>query len=345
MRLEGVVRHLAELRRRIIYVLIAFVVSLAGCIAIVGRIYHFLLLPGVRLAILGPGDVVRIYFLLGSVAALVPVTPFAAWQLWLFVAPGLRERERQYAARLIAPVALMFLAGVSFGYFLVFPRIYRFLIFLGQQNFRMFITANEYFGFMVNIVVPFGLVFELPVAVVFLTRLGLINPRMLRRVRKYAYLVCVILGTLISPPELVSHLSVTVPMILIYELSIVLSSLADKRRIARMAPPVVVVETPDLPPGQGGDDDGGDDDGGDGANDDGGGGADAGGDGGLTALSPGAQGSTSERAAASHPVSPGALPAPAEPRDADAVPARLREHVESAPASPRRPGIHVEQRE
>ncbi len=337
MRLEGVVRHLAELRRRIIYVLIAFVLSLAGCIAVVGRIYHFLLLPGVRLAILGPGDVVRIYFLLGSVAALVPVTPFAAWQVWLFVAPGLRERERRYAARLIAPVALMFVAGVSFGYFLVFPRIYRFLIFLGQQNFRMFITANEYFGFMVNIVVPFGIVFELPVAVVFLTRLGLINPRMLRKVRKYAYLVCVILGTLISPPELVSHLSVTVPMILIYELSIVLSALADKRRIDRAAVPLAATHGRDGDGGDGGGDPG---DGGDGGGAPGDGGA---GDGGVRADE------RSVRAVAAQPV-PSSAPSPSAPfrivpPSAVEVTARLREHVESAAVTPRRPGIHVDQRE
>jgi len=338
VRLEGVVRHLAELRRRIIYVLIAFVISLAGCIAVVGRIYHFLLLPGVRLAILGPGDVVRIYFLLGSVAALVPVTPFAAWQVWLFVAPGLRERERRYAARLIAPVALMFVAGVSFGYFLVFPRIYRFLIFLGQQNFRMFITANEYFGFMVNIVVPFGIVFELPVAVVFLTRLGLINPRMLRKVRKYAYLVCVILGTLISPPELVSHLSVTVPMILIYELSIVLSALADKRRIERAAVPLAATQGRD---GDGGSDGGGNDPGGDGGDE---GGNDPGGDGGGGVRAD----ERSVWAVEAQPAPSLAAPSPAALAplpSAVEVPVRLREHVESPAVSPRRPGIHVDQRE
>ena len=121
MRYKDFIPHLEELRRRIILILVVFVAALFVCIAFVGRIYHLLLLPGVRLAILGPGDVVQIYLMLGGAAAFVVTTPFALWQLWSFMGPGLLPRERRYAFEMIAPVTIMFLLGISFSYFLIFP--------------------------------------------------------------------------------------------------------------------------------------------------------------------------------------------------------------------------------
>lgn len=225
------VGHLEDLRKRIIYVLIFFIVALAIALAFVGNVYAFLVRPVQgKLAVLGPGDVVQIYLMIAGVAALCVTTPFLLWQLWLFVSPGLIERERRYARRLILPVTVMFILGVSFGYFVVFPEIFHFLRNLAVIRFRFLLTATEYFSFMINIILPFGLLFELPVVVLFLTRIGLITPAFLRKIRRYAYLVCVILGTLISPPELISHLSVTVPMILVYEASIGISALAYKRK-------------------------------------------------------------------------------------------------------------------
>lgn len=233
---ESVVGHLEDLRRRIIFVLVFFLVALIVSIAFVGNVYNFLIAPAhIRLAVLGPGDVVQIYLMIAGVAALAVTTPFLLWQLWVFVGPGLLPRERRYALQLIAPITIMFLAGMAFGFFVVFPNIFRFLKQLATARFDFIPTAPEYFSFMFNIVIPFGLLFELPVVVMFLTRIGLITPKWMRKVRRYAYFTCIVLGTLISPPELISHLSVTVPMILIYELSIGISVLAYRRKLASEA--------------------------------------------------------------------------------------------------------------
>lgn len=236
MQYQSFIPHLEELRKRIIYSLIFFVAALIGCLSLVGRIYHLLVLPGVRLTILGPGDVVQIYLMLGGAAALIVSTPFFCWQLWSFAAPGLLPRERRYARRLILPVAVMFAAGVFFSYFLVFPHIYRFLIELARANqINALVTAKEYFSFLIHITLPFGIIFELPVVVIFLTRIGVITPYLLRKVRRFAYLICVVIGTLISPPELISHLSVTLPMILMYEISVTLSAVTYRRKLAAEA--------------------------------------------------------------------------------------------------------------
>lgn len=230
------VGHIEELRKRVIRVLVVFFVALAGSIAFVQPIYRFLIRPvNGRLTVLGPGDVVQIYLMIAGVAALAVTTPFLLWQLWKFVEPGLLPRERRYAARLIGPVAVMFVAGICFSYFLIFPQIFHFLRVLAQPNFHFMITATEYFSFLFDIVLPFGFLFELPIVVLFLTHIGLISPALLRKNRRYAYFVCVLIGVFISPPELVSHLSVVVPMVLVYEISIGISALAYRKKLAEEA--------------------------------------------------------------------------------------------------------------
>lgn len=229
----SLISHLEELRKRLIFVLIFFVVVMVASLAFVGKLYHFLSRPmaGFKLIVLGPGDVVQVYFMIAGVVAFAMTTPFLLWQLWKFVSPGLFPRERRYARRLILPAAVMFLAGICFGYFIIFPEILRFLKTLAEQNFTVSFTAKEYFSFMFDILIPFGLLFEMPIVIVFLTRIGVLTPTWLRKMRRFAYLIFVLLGVLISPPELISHLSVVVPMILIYEGSIWLAEVAYRRKL------------------------------------------------------------------------------------------------------------------
>jgi len=237
MSLENITEHLEDLRRRIIYVLAFFLIALIGSLVFVGNVYNYLVTPlqGMRLVVLGPGEVVQIYLTIAGVAAIAVTTPFLLWQLWVFVGPGLLAHERRYALRLIGPITVMFLLGVAFAYYVIFPEIFHFLRQIAEIRFTVMFTASEYFSFMFAIVVPFGLLFELPIVVMFLTRIGVITPMWLRSVRRYAYFLCVILGVFISPPELISHLSVVVPMILVYEISIGISALTYKRKLAAEA--------------------------------------------------------------------------------------------------------------
>ncbi|ADG05007.1 twin-arginine translocase subunit TatC [Kyrpidia tusciae] len=229
------VEHLAELRKLLIQTLIVFVIALGVAFSYVDRVLVWLEIPAVRAGlgrpmVLGAGEVVRVYFMLAGVTALGVTLPFLLLQIWRFVAPGLTPRERRAALAYIPMALFIFLAGVSFGYFLVFPTVFRFLIRLGAEQFNVQITAGNYFGFMINLIVPLGLVFELPLVTMFLTRLGIVTPATLGKMRKYAYLVLVIIGAMITPPDFVSHLSVTIPMILLYELSVTVSKWVWARR-------------------------------------------------------------------------------------------------------------------
>ncbi len=231
----SVVDHLSDLRKRIIITLVIFLIMFAISLSFISRIYGYLVHPvtalGYHLMVISPGEVITVYLSVAAIVGICLTLPFAFYQLWRFVSPGLTPMERKYSLRLLPVVSMMFVAGIAFAWCLIFPNILRFLLSLSAQHFSVFLRAGSYFSFLSSICLPFGLIFELPVVVVFLTRIGLITPRILNRVRRYAYVAIVFLGVLISPPELISHLSVVLPMMALYELSILLSALTMRHRV------------------------------------------------------------------------------------------------------------------
>lgn len=230
----GIIEHLSDLRKRLIYVVITFVVMFVASFIFINHIYTYLVRPlaqeHLKLVVVSPGEVITVYFTVGGFVGFGLALPFTLYHLWRFVAPGLRPIERRYALQLLPLMFIMFILGLLFAWYFIFPTILHFLIHLSEAHFTPMIRADEYFGFLTNICLPFGFIFELPIVVVFLTQIGLITPRWLRKMRRYAYLLIVILGVFISPPELVSHLSVVLPMMGLYELSIFLSAVVKRRK-------------------------------------------------------------------------------------------------------------------
>ncbi|MCL1632947.1 twin-arginine translocase subunit TatC [Sporolactobacillus sp. CPB3-1] len=227
------IEHFNELRKRIVAVFVVFVASCALMLFFAKRCYLWLVHDlGVvnKLAVLGPTEIVGVYFMIAGIAAIAITLPFAAWQLWLFVAPALTERERRTTLTYIPAVFLLFLSGLIFGYEVVFPNILHVLLGMNDGLFQVVFTTERYFRFMVNVVLPFGIVFELPVVVVFLTNLGILTPQWMRKVRRIAYFVLIVIGVILSPPDFVSDLLMSVPLLLLYEICVGVSSFADRRR-------------------------------------------------------------------------------------------------------------------
>lgn len=228
-----VVEHLTDLRKRIVYSLIFLVLAFIGSLVFVNRIFHVLTDPlgHVHLAVLGPGDVIQIYFMIAGLTALGISLPFLLFQVWLFIRPALTARESRFALLTLPFVALMFIGGVLFSYLVIFPILLHFLLTLASQQFEIVITAENYFSFLTNITLPFGLIFEMPIVLLFLTQIGVVTPKKLTKLRKHAYLLIVIAASLISPPELISHLSVATPMMALYEVSILLCRVQMRRKL------------------------------------------------------------------------------------------------------------------
>jgi sec-independent protein translocase protein TatC len=228
----NIVEHLGELRKRLIISALAFVIFLVLGLFYVKDIYLFFMGNfHYKLLVLGPSDIIKIYFNLASIVAFAGAIPVTAWQLWLFVKPALKPFERKAALAYIPALFFLFIGGLAFGYYFIFPNIVRFLIQLGSGMMTTSFTADKYFSFLFNITLPFGIAFELPIVMMFLTSLGIVNPYTVAKLRKYAYFILVIIASMISPPEFISHISVAIPLILIYEVSVFLSKFVYKRKL------------------------------------------------------------------------------------------------------------------
>ena len=152
------------------------------------------------------------------------------YQLWAFVSPGLYEKERKVTLAYIPIALLLFLSGVAFSYFILFPFVVDFMMRMSNDlHVEQVIGIHEYFTFLMQLTLPFGFLFQMPVVLMFLTRLGIITPMFLSKIRKYAYFVLLVIAALITPPELVSHLMVTLPMLVLYEVSIVISRVTYRK--------------------------------------------------------------------------------------------------------------------
>jgi sec-independent protein translocase protein TatC len=230
----NLVDHLEELRKRIIISALAFIVFFIVGFIYVGDIYKWFVRDlEVKLMVLGPSDIIWIYFMLATIVAVAGTIPVLALQIWLFVKPALRPFERRITLSYIPALFFLFLIGLSFGYFVIFPMVLKFLVNMGADMFVTNFTAERYFSFIMNMTLPFGVLFELPVVVMFLTSLGIINPFVLARIRKYAYFVLIIIAILITPPDFMSDFVVTVPLLLLYEISINLSKFVYRKRLKK----------------------------------------------------------------------------------------------------------------
>ena len=183
--------------------------------------------------VLGPSDIIWVYFMIASVIAIAGTIPILAIQIWLFVKPALKPIERRVSLSYIPALFVLFLVGLSFGYFVIFPTVLNFLVELGGDMLATNFTADNYFRFIMNMTIPFAVLFELPVVAMFLTSLGIVNPYVLTKLRKYAYFVLIFIAVIITPPDFVSDFIVTLPLLLLYEISINLSKIVYKRKLKR----------------------------------------------------------------------------------------------------------------
>jgi sec-independent protein translocase protein TatC len=230
----NVVEHLEELRKRLIITVAAFLIFFVASFIYVKDIYKWIVRDlDAKLIVLGPSDVIWVYFMIATVIAVAATIPVFALEAWLFVRPALRPNERKVTLTYIPALFILFIVGLCFGYFVIFPTVLNFLVELSGDMMETSFTAEKYFRFLMHMTLPFGVLFELPVVVMFLTSLGIINPYVLQKVRKYAYFVLVVISVIISPPDFMSDILVSIPLLFLYEISINLSKIVYKRKLKK----------------------------------------------------------------------------------------------------------------
>lgn len=230
----NLVDHLDELRKRLIISIVAFIAFFIVGFIYVEEIYSWFVKDlDVKLIALGPSDILWIYFMLAGLIAIAGTIPVLALQIWLFVKPALKPNERKISLSYIPALFILFIVGLAFGYFIIFPMVLKFLVELSGDMLVANFTADKYFRFVMNMTLPFGVLFELPVVVMFLTSLGVINPFVLSKIRKYAYFALIIIAVIITPPDPMSDFLVTIPLLVLYEISINLSKIVYRKKLRK----------------------------------------------------------------------------------------------------------------
>ncbi|MFA7745803.1 twin-arginine translocase subunit TatC [Salinicoccus roseus] len=228
--------HLEELRKRLLIVMYFFVGALiVGFFLSKPLIYQMQNAPwaeSIQMHAFQVTDPLKIYLLVIVIIGLVVVLPVIMYQLWAFVAPGLYGNERKLTLSYIPIVMILMLIGMAFGYFVLVPYIIQFTFDLSEEmGIETTIGINQYFGFLFRTVLPFGVIFQMPILVLFLTQLGLLTPMFLKKNRKYAYFILLVIAALIAPPDLMTHIMLTIPMIVLYEISIYISKIGYRRHL------------------------------------------------------------------------------------------------------------------
>ncbi len=219
--------HLEELRKRLIISIVALGVAFLLCWNFADRIFGWLQRPlarflpaGEKLVFTRLTEPFMLYMKVAFFAGIFIASPVILWQLWLFISPGLYKRERRYAAPFIIIASLFFIVGGYFGYRVLLPGTCAFFLETGKQ-FRQMIKADEFFSFASMIILATGLVFETPILIFFLARLGIVTPAFLMQKAKYAVVLAFIIAAIVTPtPDMVTQTALALPMIGLYFLGV-----------------------------------------------------------------------------------------------------------------------------
>jgi sec-independent protein translocase protein TatC len=238
------ISHLMELRDRLLRCLIAIAVVFLCLFPWAKDLYTLLARP--LLAVLPHGgqmiatDVVGVFLVPVKVTGMVSimiVMPYLLYQLWAFVAPGLYAHEKKLVMPLVTTSSLLFLAGMSFAYFLVFPVVFKFMASIAPEGVAWMTDIDKYLSFALTMFIAFGITFETPVAVVLLVRMGVISVEKLREIRPYVVVGAFVVGAVFTPPDVVSQLLLAFPLWLLYETGILAASVMFKPPPAEDAHP------------------------------------------------------------------------------------------------------------
>lgn len=221
--------HIIELRKRLMIIVVFFVLAIIASFFLAGPLIEFLL-SDLTLNAFRISDPFKIFITVMLLLATIMTSPVILYQVWAFISPGLYQKERTATLSYIPFIFLLFIGGVSFSYFVVFPFVMHFMADLSADlGIEQTIGINEYFSFLFQLTIPFGFVFQMPVVLLFLTRLGIITPMLLTKYRKYIYLVLVVVADILTPPDIMSHVLVTLPLILLFEFSILIAKIGYRK--------------------------------------------------------------------------------------------------------------------
>lgn len=222
--------HLIELRNRLLYALIAVGIVFVALVPFANQVYEFLADPLLDALPAGTSMIateVASPFLtpikLTFFAAIVVAVPYLLYQLWAFVAPGLYRHERRLVLPLLVSSTTLFYAGMAFAYFVVFPVVFTFFVGTAPKGVAVMTDIRSYLDFVFTMFFAFGIAFEVPVALVLLSRMGVVDPAALARKRPYVVLAIFVIAAVLTPPDIFSQTFLAIPMLILFEIGLVVA--------------------------------------------------------------------------------------------------------------------------
>ncbi len=218
--------HLEELRSRLIKAVVAIILTACFFYPAVDQVLTFLIHPVEKVVFTSPADALAVRLTLTFWGGVVLSLPVIVYQFWRFIAAGLKGHEKQHI-RFFAPFSLvLFVAGGVFGYTVMIPIGMKFLLSFATDSIVPMITIKNYISFVTTFILAFGVAFELPIILIFLARLGIVTPAFLAQKRRHAIVIILIVSAVITPPDLVMQMVVTLPLVILYELGTLVARIA-----------------------------------------------------------------------------------------------------------------------
>lgn len=230
--------HLQEFRKVVVVSVIAIVVTSVASFAYVDKFLAIILKPltdlGITPSFIGVTEGMFFKFHVALLGGLVAASPILLWQFWRFLVPALYPNERGYIAKLVPISIVLFAGGVTFAYFTVL-RFMTFFLIKFASEFHPLITVSNYLSFALGLVIPFGLIFEYPLLVYFLTKIGILRPELLIKYRKYSIVGVFIMAAILTPsPDPFTQILVASPMLILYEVGIIVAKIVARQRRLRL---------------------------------------------------------------------------------------------------------------
>jgi sec-independent protein translocase protein TatC len=230
--------HLEELRKRLIVCFVAVGVGFVISYGFKEYLFQILVHPLVK--VMQPGDSLIFtglpeafftYLKVAFLTGLMLAAPVIIYEFWIFVAPGLYDKEKRLMLPIVFLSTFFFIGGALFGYFLVFPWGFKFFLGFATETIRPMPSMKEYLGFSAKLLLAFGLVFELPLVITFLARLGIVSVDFLKKNRKYALLLFFVGAAILTPPDVVTQIMMALPLMLLFEISIIGARIFGKKKM------------------------------------------------------------------------------------------------------------------
>lgn len=227
--------HLEELRWRIIYSLIGILIgTIIAWIFIDFFVEQILLLPakesGLKLQNLKPFGQLFLYFQVAIIIGLILSFPNVVYQIWKFIAPALKQKEKKYIKWIVIFTTFCFISGVIFAYYVMLPLTLKFAAQFGSPTIENNFSIDEYFSIILSVILGAGLVFELPMLSFFLSSIGILTPKFMRKYRRHSIVIIMILAAILTPgTDPVSQLLLAIPLVILYEISILVSKIFQRK--------------------------------------------------------------------------------------------------------------------